>query len=486
MEKRTLFAIVLVALIGLGSFALLGTHEKGERVGPPPRPVAALKAADVTKLEVTTQKEESTTLEKKDGVWRITAPVDALADAMAVKTVTEALEKMTFGDVVTENVAKQLDMEVGDKGSVRVKVTSGTQAVDLMLGKSIGGYTMFRVPGHNQVWQAGNIFTYQVNKPSKDWREHLVAPVVVADVDKLSVSVPGGSSVVLVREPSEQPTDGSKKPPVAAAWKVITSTGDAPKAGDAPGDAVDATQPTTVLQAMQALRATDFVDDPKPTELGLEPPTMIVTATAKDKSIGLEIGSSKADDIYVRKVGDATVFVVKRYTLDRITYLPVDYRDKHLLARKADEISRIRIVQGKDETVVEDKDGKWSLVGGSAADDAKLKTLVGGVESLIGSHFVTDKTVKTELDKPRATVTVELKAGGKETLKVGALTKDQGDYYATVEAKGRAPEVLQVKKFAIDRLLRKPADLAPTPKAPPGAPGHGGMPPGMMMPPGMH
>ena len=70
-----------------------------------------------------------------------------------------------------------------------------------------------------------------------------------------------------------------------------------------------------------------------------------------------------------------------------------------------------------------------------------------------------------------------------QVVKVGGVTKDGQDYYVQ---KDGSKDVLLVKKFAIDRLLKKPADLAPSPKPAgnPRAPRPGMMPPGMM-PPGM-
>ncbi len=477
MEKRTLYAVVFAVVAAIVAYATIGSHDKGERKGPKPRPIPVLKAADVTKLEITTQKDENITLAKKGTSWRITSPIDSPADAQAAKALTDGLEKLTFGDIATENISKHVEMQVADKGSAHLKVTLGTNTYEMILGQSINAYTMLRVPGQNQVWQSSNVFTYLVNKPLKDWREHIVAPITPADVTKLAISVPGGSSLVLEVEPAAADAAGADKPKrLTTTWKVTASTGDAPKAGDA----LDNSQPATVVQALQSLRAADFVDDPKPKELGLEPPSLVVAATTKDGEVGVEIGGNKDEDFYVRKVGEPTVYVVKKYLLDRLTYAPIDYRDKRLLSHKADEVTQLDVVQGKDTTVLHNKDGAWQLQGGGATDAAKVKALVGGVETLVADHFVTDKTVKTELDKPRATVAITLKAGGKDVLKVGGLTKDQGSYYVTVEGPGHAkpPEVMQAKKFAIDRLLRKPADLAPSAKAGPGAPPKG-LPPGM-------
>ena len=143
----------------------------------------------------------------------------------------------------------------------------------------------------------------------------------------------------------------------------------------------------------------------------------------------------------------------------------------------------IVVVNGKDTTTLVKKDDKWSLDPAAPIDEAKAKALAGGVDSLVGSSFLTDKTVDAGLAKPRATVTATPKSGPAQVVKVGGVTKDGQDYYVQ---KDGSKDVLLVKKFAIDRLLKKPADLAPSPKPAgnPRAPRPGMMPPGMM-PPGM-
>jgi hypothetical protein len=74
MEKRTLYALVAFFVLGLGAFLVMRQPDKGDRVGPKPRPVAAFKAADIQTLEVTSEKQEKVTLEKAGTTWRIKQP----------------------------------------------------------------------------------------------------------------------------------------------------------------------------------------------------------------------------------------------------------------------------------------------------------------------------------------------------------------------------------------------------------------------------
>ena len=478
MEKRTLYAAVFVVLLGLGAYAAMRAPGKGEHTGPAPRAFAAIKASELTRIEITTQKDEKTTLEKKGDAWRVTAPSDWPADPQATKALTDAIEKLSFGDIVTENAAKHGDLGVLDKGSVHLKLVTATQSPEFFLGQTVGGFTMLRLAGKNEVWQAAGLVTYQANKTPKDWRDHAVVQLSAPDIDKLSVEVPGASRLTLERV-ADAPQAGAGKDAKKSlpVWKITEATGDAPK----PDEVFDASQASTALQTLQAMRASDFADGKSAEEAGLAPPALTLTASGKGKTQTLEIGAMNGDDVYVRKAGEPTIFVVKKYMVERAAARPIDYRDKILMRYKADEIAKLSITQGKDTLALVEKSGAWTASNAKPTDkiDAgKAKTLVGGVENLSGGSFLTDKTVKTELEKPRAIIGVELKAGTKATLKIGALTKDNAEYYVQREG---SKDVLLAKKFAIDRLLKKLSDLAPSLAPPPG--GHG-MPPGMM-PPGM-
>ncbi len=464
MEKRTLVSIIAALVLGTLAYAVMRAPEKGEGRQKRPRPAPTFKAAEITKLEITTQKDERTTLEKRGDRWMITSPGEWPADPAMVKGLTDGLEKLGFGDVVTSKADKHAEMGVAESGSVRVKVTTAGGATEFLLGQTMSGFTMFRLAGKDEVWQADRLFPYAANKAPKEWRDHAVLDGDAKSFEKLTVEVPAGARIELARDDKT--------------WKLTSSTGDAPK----PGEPFDASMPNTIATGLAGLRAIDFSDGKTPKDAGLEPPRLVVSVQGKGKQ-SLEIGGAQADDIFVRKAGEPTIYLVKKYMLDRVLYRPVDFRDKTLLNHKADEVAQLQVTQGKDVTTLVAKDGAWKLPTG-ATDPNKAKALVGGVESLVGSSIVTDKAAKTGLDQPRATIVVSRKDGKKATVKIGALTSDQAEYYA---ARDGSKDVVLVKKFAIDRVLKKPTDLAPGPPpgmpAGPGMPGAGmphGMPPGMM------
>jgi hypothetical protein len=446
MEKRTLYALIAVIALGAGAFAVMRSPQKGERQGPAPRPVPEIKAADVARLELTNGKQEKTVLEKKGDEWRITAPADWKADQNAVKQLTDALARLSFGDTVSENAAKHAELGVADGKAPRVvaKNASGTTRADLLIGKTIGGYTMARVAGKNEVWQESGVFPYVLDKEPKGWRDHAIFAFSAADASKLAVEA-GADKLVLDKDKA------GKDKTAEAKWKVAESAGAAPKSTDG----LDQTQANAAVSGLSNLHASDFVDDKKPEDVH-KTARVTLTVTAKDKPHTLCIGAVKGEDVTVATPDSPTVYTVKKFSLDHIMRGPIDYRDKTLVKAKESELASVQITDGgQTTTLTQGKDGKWKTAKG-AADDTKVKPVVSSFENLQASGFAEDKEpAKTGLAKPQGEVVLHLKNKETVTLKVGAATKD-GDYYVQ---KVGSPDVYLVKKYAVDRWLKKPADL---------------------------
>lgn len=453
MEKRTLYALLAVLAVGALALAVQRSPEKGQRKGPPPRPVAELKAADIARLELTNEKQEHTTLEKASAPgneWRVKQPGDWKADQTGVKQLIDALGKLGFADTVTENPEKQAELGVADgKGAhVVVKDAGGKTLADLLIGKSVGGFTMVRVAGQKEVWQATGFYPYSIAREPKGWRDHTVFDFALADVEKLSVESPG-QKLLLEKLPADKDKPGDNQ------WKIVESQGAAPKTADA----LDARQANATAQGLSNLHAADFADDKKKDDVIGKGQALTLTATAKGQAHTLYVGEEKGDDVYIVTAEAPTVYIVKKFALERIARRPIDFRDKTLAKIKAADLTSVVITAGADTTTLTQKDGKWSAAKGSV-DDAKVKPVVASFENLQADSFSDEHdAAKTGLAKPAGQVVLHGKDKQTTTLKVGAATKD-GDYYV---AKVGSPDVYRVKKYAVDRWMKKPADLTAAP-----------------------
>jgi hypothetical protein len=447
MEKRTLYALVAVLALGAIAFAVLRAPEKGQRKGPPPRPVAEIKATEVAKLELTNDKNEKTVLEKTGASeWRVKSPGDWKADQQGVKQVLDGLEKLSFADVASENADKQAELGVADGKGARIVAKNGGGATlcDLHVGKSVGGYTMVRVDGKTETWQAGGIYPYVVGRAPSGWRDHAIFELTSADIDKLTVEAPSGK-LVLQKEPG-----GDKDKPN---WKIVESMGAAPKtAAD-----LDTTQVNAAVSGLSNLHAADFADDKKVDDVKGK---LALTVTAKDKPHTLWVGGEHADDVFVASSDSPTVYTVKKFSIEHIARKPADYRDKTIVKAKDADLAAVDITVGAETTTLtQSKDGKWTAAKGTA-DESKVKPAIGGFDNFVAAGFSDDKEpAKTGLAKPSGRAVLHLKNKQTVTLTVGATTKD-GDYYVQ---KSGSPDIYLVKKYAVDRWMKKPADLTRAP-----------------------
>jgi hypothetical protein len=322
----------------------------------------------------------------------------------------------------------------------------------------VGGFTMVRPAGKNEVWQANGLFPYMLNRDTKAWRDKTILEFPFAEASKLTVDAAGGKLTL-----EKLPPEKDAKPGEPARWKIVESTGDAPKTSEQ----LDAQQVNGAIMSLASLKAADFAEDKKPEETGVDHPQVTVTVTAAGKARTLAVGESKGDDVFVRVTDLPTTFVIKKYAAERIARRPADYRDKTLTKIKADDLASIDITDAGETIALEQAGGKWKSRGKVAADEGKLKPVVSAFENLAGSSFAVEKEpAKTGLAKPTGTVALHLKDKSTVTLKVGALSKDGSEYYVQ---KVGSPDVVMIKKFMVDRFLKKASDLqagAPTAQAP--------------------
>jgi hypothetical protein len=104
MNRKTLTAVAAFAILGLVAFFALRQPEKGENATDRARPLPPIAVGSLDTIDITRQGVTST-LKREGGKYKVTAPVAAAADETNAKAAFEALEKLTLGNVVTENKA---------------------------------------------------------------------------------------------------------------------------------------------------------------------------------------------------------------------------------------------------------------------------------------------------------------------------------------------------------------------------------------------
>ena len=458
MEKKNLYALVPFVALTVAAVYSLRSPERGERVGERPRAIAEIKAGSIGSLEVAQAGDkDKVSLSKKGDKWQVTAPYDKPADPTVAKAAVEALEKVRWGDLVTQQKSRHAEFEVSDDKAVHVvaKDSGGAVLADLYIGKASGNATMVRVAGKDDVWQALDLYASTYKREGKTWRDHGIFDLKADDAEKLSIQG-GGTKVSLERVPAAAGADGKpgSQSIYEAKWRIAE--------GDAvlkPGLEVDNSLLNRMVQSLSTLRASEFQDAAKPEELGLTtgaPGQITVTVNYKEgKSAGVRIGVLKGDDYFVQTVDNPQVISVKKFGMETIAHIPQDIRDKSLLSLKAEQIESVTIQQGAELISLKLQDKTWKADKLADADEAKIKQLVEGFDGLAGTGFVApDSAELKSLLAPKATITVKPKNGAPVVIKVGDA---RGEDFAVQKA---GQDAMWVRKLQIERLLKKPADLA--------------------------
>jgi hypothetical protein len=429
---------------------VLRSPEKGTRTGESARPIAKLNPGDFDTLEVT--KGGTTTVIKKDGSsYKIEKPIPYAADQDAAKQAFEGLEKLDFDGIVSDQKSKHDEYEVG-ASSVRVVAKKGEKPVaDLRIGKPANNFTMVRIEGKDEVWQAVGSLKYLFDKDAAGWRDKSITTFSENDADRIEIASKTGGKIVLTKPPAKDGGAGGGE------WTVYESS--------VKVEPLDKSVASGIVSGLYAWKANDFADNAKPSDTGLDAPENTVTVGLKGgKKVSVLIGKKKGEEDYYVKTGDSPqVFLVKKYNVERINKRPVEFRDKTICNLPEGEITEVAVNRDKDSFTLVKQAGKkpeeaWKVAkpAGVTLDTSKVNAIVGAFKEWKATSFAEDNSPKaTGLVKPAATISAKGKSGSC-VLKVG---NELGDKQNSFVEKPGSPDVFTVPKWSLDRVLVKIDDL---------------------------
>ena len=453
MNRKTVIAGAIFAGLILLTIGLLRTPEKGSRpAGERPRPIAKLKAGDFDTLEVT--KGTSDTVIKKDGdKFKILKPVTFPADKDIAKTAFDVVEKLEFGNLVSDQKSRQGELEVGDS-SLRVKIRKGeTVLADLRVGKVTNDQVLVRLEGKDEIWAMKGMSKYQWDKDTTAWRDKHVTTFDEKDASKIEVASKTRGRMVLSRP---EPSDAGPAPE----WRIVESS--------VKIEPFDKSAASELVNGFTSLTADDFADSAKPEETGLEAPENTVTVTlrnGKEYKVLFGLKKKDKDETYMKLADNPQVFVISKWTTGRIDKRPIDFRDKTMCNLTSGEITEVSVTRDKDSFVLSKTPGKtgddaWKLVkpAGVTLDTSKVNNILSGFSDWKANSYAEDNTLKTVgLDKPKITISAKSNVKGHSCLvKSGNEAKDNTYLYAVANGQ---PDVVQTTKWTIDRIAVKLDDL---------------------------
>jgi hypothetical protein len=186
MNKSTRTLLVIFALLAVIYFLFFRTKE---RVSSDSKIDAKLFVADSTKIDKIemVRKTDAVTLEKINGVWQITKPINYAADTTSVYQMLKDLKNFRIEDEASTNPAKfgeYLDTSYNAQITVHQE---GKLLGTFILGKTSSSFDVsFIKPDEERILRASSIATANFNKPLKDFRNKFIVSITTPLANKIT------------------------------------------------------------------------------------------------------------------------------------------------------------------------------------------------------------------------------------------------------------------------------------------------------------
>jgi hypothetical protein len=152
-------------------------------------PTISLEPEAVTAIEITRAKEPTIKLERKDGAWRIVAPIEAPADADGVNGLLSGVKAWRLGAAVPPAEADKVFAEE----RVHLTLRKGDQSLEVSIGGENPVSPKLRVPGQPGTWEVASFPKALLTKDLVDYRDHALVRVDPAAVDHILIDNQHGS-----------------------------------------------------------------------------------------------------------------------------------------------------------------------------------------------------------------------------------------------------------------------------------------------------
>jgi len=412
--------------------------------------IAAAPAAEVTRIELSDAIRKIVLEPGPDGGgWRLTAPVEAPADAQMVDALLDAFDAPIPVDVRVD--AGNLDTYGLDAGNgVIVELWTGGDlpSTSLTVGNPApGGSSFVRLSGDDAIYRARVGTRDRYPTKAGQWRNRVPLGFARTDVVEVEGRVGDGATWTLRR--GDSPGLGDDGLPVPGRWQLDPDPG-----WSADHDAIDA----ALVRAGRA-RADEVLDDDL--DGGFDPPAARFRFTLADgRSTALVVGSRMLRDAVLARVeGEEGVFRLPRRDLAGLLRQTADWRDKSLLRFDVADVDTISLEEGRRSSIVRQVggSGRWQVVEPANVDldVGELARAAATLATLRGDEVLDDLTPGAAgLSDPPLRLTVYLLDGQSQVLEIGRLVKGPDDAEARlVRSPGRS-QIMRLRETTIQRLLQ--------------------------------
>jgi hypothetical protein len=297
-DKQLIVAVlVLAGLCGAVYYRMKADAQVGSTKTTSSEPLPEIKVDDVDKVVIGNADKGEVTLERKGegdaGVWRVTKPVDAVANQSNVKALTEDMKKIKLKELIASDVTddQKKQFEVDGAKTIKVQAWKGAEKkMDMAFGKAGGRGQLAMVGGKNNVYSVEGFSSWVYTKDLTQWRDTEI--LKFEDGNAISMQIENKNGKLSFSKNNDK-------------WSGTFK--------DKPIDRLDEEKVKDALRTFHALNAEDFGDGKPNSETGLDAPEGVVTITLKDNAgkYVLKVGKVKSGSArYATKEGADVIYVV--------------------------------------------------------------------------------------------------------------------------------------------------------------------------------
>jgi Domain of unknown function (DUF4340) len=432
------FIVLLVVLLGLGSYVYFVESKRPADEGDKKDKVFTVEASAITEMTVKAEDGETTKLQKDGDDWKIVAPMAGKPDSSQVSGLTSNLASLEVQRVIDDNPPDLAEYGLADP-RVTVSFKAGGQDHELLIGRKTPPATDYyaKLAGQPRVFLISSFLDSTFNRTTFDLRDKAALAVNRDEIDALTVTTPE-RTLRFAKNGNE--------------WRLaqpVVARGDF-SAIEGLVSRISTLQMTSI--------AAEKVD--KPAEYGLDKPAATVTIGNKSSQATLEIGRSpEAGKLYARDASRPMVFTIDASLMDDLKKAPSDYRQKDLFDARAFNTNRIDVTRDGqtwtfEKSTAKNADGQdeeaWKQTAPAQKDEdrEKISEFLSAV-TLVRAESFADKAPATVLKNPELSITITSDEGKrKETVR---FDRSGSDAWADRDGE---PGAARVPASAVDEILK--------------------------------
>jgi hypothetical protein len=381
-----LFAIAAALAAFVYFYAIVGEQARIEAKAAEKRLFPDVEQGEIASISLRASDAPEIRLERRDGRWRIVAPIDFAADTFAADGVASAITQLMSESVIEDPRPPDVYGFGAEGAEVRFAVGDLEKTLRVGGGTPVGSNSYASIEGDDRVYTVASYQLSSFKKELEDLRDKRILDFDQVAVRRIAVSWPGTR---VVAERSD------------AGWQMV-----APVRAPADEDTVE-----DLLSSLSFLRAVAFVDEPgSEEEMGFAPPQFAVElelsgeAEASDpKTARFAVGGvdESGSERFARGAADSH-YTISQQSFDGFPRRLVEYRDRRLAEFAADDARRVELgfhsTTGETVAVsITHEDGAAWVSGADLVQSEQLGALVDVLSGLRADDIIAEELGPAEL-----------------------------------------------------------------------------------------